>query len=115
MSEEKKRSKKVYSPDFKERAVKVAADLGNVAGASRQLGVGYSLLHGWINAADVARSRGDGLAYSLEEKARTARLERENAALREEVEILKKATAYFAAGHLLRSTPGSKHTARSIP
>ena len=58
---------------------------------SRQLGVGYSLLNGWITSAELARSKGQGLAMALEEKARLAALEKEVALLREENEILKKA------------------------
>ena len=46
---------------------------------------------------------------ALEEKARIAALEKEVANLREENEILKKATAYFARDRVPpKSTPGSK-------
>lgn len=104
-----KTKRRAYDPGFKERAVKMAAASRNIAETARQLGVGYSLLNGWINAAELARSKGQGLAMALEEKARLAALERENANLREENEILKKATAYFARDRVPpRSTPGSK-------
>jgi transposase-like protein len=53
---------------------------------------------------------GLGLAAALEDKAKTERLERQIKALEEENAILKKATAYFAQGHLGRSTPSSKNT-----
>ncbi len=94
---------------FKERAVAKAAESGNIAETARQLGVGYSLLNSWRNAAELARSKGQGLAMALEEKTRLAALEREVAQLREENEILKIATAYFARDRVPpRSTPGSK-------
>jgi transposase len=87
----------------------MAAESGNIAETARQLGVGYSLLNSWRNAAELARSKGQGLVMALEEKAKLAALERENAQLREENEILKKATAYFARDRVPpRSTPGSR-------
>ena len=87
----------------------MASESGNIAETARQLGVGYSLLNSWRNAAELARSKGQGLAMALEEKARLAALEKEVAQLREENEILKKATAYFARDRVPpRSTPGSK-------
>lgn len=105
----KKLGRKAYDAAFKERAVKMAVESGNVAETARQLGIGYSLLQSWRNAAELARAKGHGLAMALEEKQRLAALERENAALREENEILKKATAYFARDRVPpRSTPGSK-------
>src|SRR5574344_949664 len=102
-------SRRRYDSAFKERAVAMAAESGNIAETARQLGVGYSLLNSWRNAAELARSKGQGLAMALEEKARLAALEKEVALLREENEILKKATAYFARDRVPpRSTPGSK-------
>ncbi|MCB9497246.1 MAG: transposase [Fibrobacteria bacterium] len=108
--EDKARSgRRTYDSGLKERAVGMAAESNNVAEMARQLGVGYSLLNSWRNAAELARSKGQGLAMALEEKARLAALEKEVAQLREENEILKKATAYFARDRVPpRSTPGSK-------
>jgi len=113
MVETKKQGKRSFTPEFKEGAVKLARELGNVSAASRQLGVVNSLLRNWITSGESARMQGKGLAGVLEERDRVARLERENAILREEVEILKKATAYFSASHHPRNTPGSKPTVRS--
>ena len=109
MEDKAKGSRRRHDSAFKERAVAMAAESGNIAETSRQLGVGYSLLNSWRNAAELARSKGQGLVMALEEKAKLAALERENAQLREENEILKKATAYFARDRVPpRSTPGSK-------
>jgi transposase len=109
MEDKAKAGRRTYDPAFKERAVAMASESGNIAETARQLGVGYSLLNSWRNAAELARSQGHGLAMALEEKARLAALERENAQLREENEILKKATAYFARDRVPpRSTPGSR-------
>lgn len=106
MSEVKKRNK--YSADFKERAVLKAKELGNAAAAARELKIGYALLQGWMQAAELAAAKGQGLAMALEEKSRLRKLEAENAELKEELEILKKATAYFARERISRNTPGSK-------
>ena len=38
----------------------------------------------------------NGVDYSMDESEELRKLKRENAALQEEVEFLKKATAYFA-------------------
>jgi transposase len=109
MEDKVKAKRRAYDPGFKERAVQMAAESRNIAETARQLGVGYSLLNSWINASELARSKGQGLAMALEEKARMSALEKEVANLREENEILKKATAYFARDRVPpRSTPGSK-------
>ncbi len=106
MNEAKKKNR--YSPEYKEKAVARAKELGNVAQAARELKVGYALLQGWMQAAELAAAKGGGLAMALEEKARLRKLENENAELKEELEILKKATAYFARERLVRNTPGSR-------
>jgi transposase len=112
MNEHQIRTRKSYTSEFKEQAVRLALELGNIEAASRQLDVGASLLGGWVGLSKAARDRGMGLADSIDEKSRNSVLERENANLRMENEILKKATAYFAAGHLTQSTLGFKSTVR---
>ena len=113
MIDPNRKSRKSYTPQFKEQAVLLAQDLGNIEAASRQLDVGASLLGGWIGLSNAAKARGKGLAESLDETSRNAALEKENAYLRMEIDILKKATAYFAVGHLPHGTPGSRDIGRS--
>ena len=113
MIEPKKRARKSYTSHFKEQAVLLAQDLGNIEAASRQLDVGASLLGCWVGLSNAAKARGRGLAETLDETSRNAALEKENAYLRMENEILKKATAYFAVGHLPHGTPGSRDIGRS--
>jgi transposase len=51
----------------------------------------------WVRQADAGTGGGrDGL--SADERAELAQLRRENRRLREDVEILKRATAFFAKG-----------------
>ena len=50
----------------------------------------------WVRQAErAAESRGDG-GLTSDERAELARLRRENRRLREDVDILKRATAFFA-------------------
>lgn len=97
-----------YTPEFKEQAVKLALELKNIAAASRQLGVSTTCIRGWISTANTATANDQTLAEKIAEQSKIKTLEREISNLRMENEILKKATAYFAADHLNRSTPGSK-------
>lgn len=100
--------KRKHDAKFKERAVQLAKERGNVAAAARELNIGYSLLHSWINAASAALSKGKGLAQALEEKQEMERLRKRLAEAEEELEVIKKAAAYFAKERLKKSTPGSK-------
>ena len=105
MSVEKRRK---YDGKFKERAVELAKERKNVAQAARELGVSGTLLRTWITAAEHAEAKGKGLALALEEKQEMERLRKRLAEAEEELEIIKKATAYFAQERLKRNTPGSK-------
>jgi transposase len=105
MSNEKRRA---FDGKFKERAVALAKERKNVAQAARELEISGSLLRTWIAAAETAEARGKGLAGSLEEKQELERLRKLVAEQAEELEIIKKATAYFAQDRLKRNTPGSK-------
>ena len=105
MSNEKKRT---FDGKFKERAVALAKERKNVAQAARELEISSSLLRTWIFAAETAEARGKGLAGALEEKQELERLRKLVAEQAEELEVIKKATAYFARERLGRNTPGSK-------
>jgi transposase len=105
MSNEKRRT---FDGKFKERAVALAKERKNVAQAARELGISGSLLRFWIGAAETAEARGKGLAMAIEEKQELERLRKRLAEAEEELEIIKKATAYFAQERLKKNTPGSK-------
>ena len=85
-----------YSPEFKESAIKLALDSDqSVAQTARELGVSGSTLHTWMHnytkPVPGQASRTDDHLYE-----ELKRLKKENARLKEEREILKKAAAYFA-------------------
>jgi len=86
-----------YSSEFKQDAVKLAVESDqSVAQTARDLGVNANTLYTWItkyHPSETPSNKGAGEKHSYEE---LKRLRRENAQLKEERDILKKAAAYFA-------------------
>jgi transposase len=97
-----------YEDKFKERAVVLARDRGNVRQAARELGVSASILHDWINADNKAQAKlqGKSLSSVKLEKQEFERMRKRLYEVELELEIIKKATAYFARESLERNTPG---------
>jgi transposase len=87
---------KKYPAEFKERAVKLAVESDqSLAQTARDLGVNENTLHTWIGKYHrVERREQQVQDEHLYEELK--RLRKENARLKEEREILKKAAAYFA-------------------
>jgi transposase-like protein len=85
-----------FSREFKAEAVKLVKDRGvSVAQAARDLDIHENVLRKWVREfADDASPAGTGVLKA--ELAEIARLKKENAKLRMERDILKKAAAYFA-------------------
>jgi len=92
----KKRRK--YSRDYKIEAVRLAEESEDSAAAvARQLGIHHNLIYKWRDQLleDGAEAfPGKGKLRSSDEEVR--RLRRENARLREERDILKKALGFFS-------------------
>jgi transposase len=87
--------KGVYTKEFKEEAVKLVTEAGlSIPEAARRLSVGKSTIEYWVRKARKGdfSDRGKVTAEEME----LNRLRRENAELKMEREILKKAAAYFA-------------------
>lgn len=94
-----------FTPDFKERAVRLledrldAEDKPSVYAATREiapkLGIGVNTLVKWFNKHQINSGVKSGL--TTEAEAEIKRLKRENAELRRANEILKTASAFFAA------------------
>ena len=96
------RIRRSFTPEFKLEAVRLAA-LGErpASEVARELGIGPELLRQWTRQATARPSHrgtdvfpGHGKLTSQDEEIR--HLRRENAVLREERDILGKATAFFA-------------------
>jgi transposase len=68
---------------------------GAVSRVARQLGVGPESVRNWIKQAEIDKGQRPGL--TSEERRRLVELERENRELRRANEILKSASAFFAA------------------
>ena len=91
----KKTPKQEYTAEFKEQAVKHALAVGIVV-AAKELGLVEQTLRNWVKAADAGRVGSPGTKPVTPEQMELSRLRAENARLKMHVEILKKATAYFA-------------------
>ena len=89
--------RKTYTKEFKTQAVALARRPGmTFRQAAADLGINESMLRSWAKSAQLdgpEAFRGHGVRTEIE--ARLAALERENRILREERDILKKATEFF--------------------
>ncbi len=93
-------ARKVYSEEFRRAAVEqVVAQRHTVRSVSDRLGVGYDTLRKWVDAARYGGER-SLIPAGLPAEQRVRELEKENARLRMERDILKKAAAYFAKDQL---------------
>lgn len=83
-----------YPEEFRRDAVALvkSSPERTVAEIARKLGVNHETLRQWVKAADKQQAAGLGAAELEELK----RLRKENAELRVEKEILRKAAQYFA-------------------
>jgi len=88
-------SKKSYPPEVREKALKLITELGySVSEVARQLGCSVAAIHRWQAAAQPL-SPEVSLRMELGEDE-NKRLRKEVHRLKMEIDILKKATAYFA-------------------
>lgn len=88
-----------YSPEFREQAVELVRATGKtIAEVARELSINDTTLGNWVHADDAERGVPDKsrlLPLTAAERAELTRLRRENAKLKVEREILKKAAAFF--------------------
>ena len=92
-----------YSPELKERAVRMVNQLreetgektGTVKRVADQLDVGPESLRAWVRQAEI--DNGDRAGTTSGEAARIKELEQEVKELRRANAILKSASAFFAA------------------
>ena len=89
-----------YPPEFRERAVELARQRDKpVAQIAKDLGISETCLRRWMDRADVDDGVRPGL--SGDERRELAELRRRNRVLEMEIEILKRASAYFARENIL--------------
>ena len=92
-----------YSKAQKEQAVRLVRQIreetgerhGAVQRFARQLGFGVETVRKWVNQADV--DAGERAGTTTEDNAKVRRLEQEVRELRRANEILRSASAFFAA------------------
>lgn len=90
--------RKRYEKQFKLDAVKLTEQPGtSVASVARDLGIDANTLHHWKRQfIDHGTNAFPGNGRLMPQDEELRRLQRENALLREERDILKKAMGYFA-------------------
>jgi len=96
MAKKKPRPRRSFTPEFKAEIVELCArgdrSVGQVA---RDFDLTETAVREWVKQSDLdAGHRSGGL--TSDERAELAALRRENRRLREDVAILKRATAFFA-------------------
>src|SRR3954462_5524964 len=93
-----KRTRRRFTAEFKAQAVRRLLDGGEGLGeVATELGLSPGQLSGG-RKEPLAAGSAEALAARKAEQAELQRLKRENRRLEEEVEILRKAAAFFARG-----------------
>jgi transposase len=87
--------KQEYTAQFKEQAVGMVKSGKSVGEVARALGIVEQTLRNWVKLAAKGKLQA-GAKEITPEQMELSRLRAENARLKLENEILKKATAYFA-------------------
>ena len=97
-----------YPEELRERAIRMAVDLrrdpssrsGALRRVGEQLGINPETLRNWVTQVEVDEGHRPGVTSA--EARRVVELEREVRELRRANEILKRASAFFAAAELDR-------------
>jgi transposase len=90
-----KRPRRTFTPEYKAEVVTLYRTTDkSVAELAKELDLTESAVARWIKQAEVDAGNREGLTTS--ERDELAYLRRENRILREERDILKRATAFFA-------------------
>lgn len=94
------RPRRKFSAEFKaETARLVREGEKGVTAVAHDLDLSVSAVSRWVREAEVEAGRGPAEVLKRAEREELVELRRENAQLRMERDILKKATAFFAKGH----------------
>ena len=95
MAKKKPRPRRSYSPEFKAEIVEACRrgdrSIGQVA---RHFDLTETAVREWVKRADVDGGGREGMTTA--ERDELSQLRRENRRLREDVDILRRATAFFA-------------------
>ncbi len=94
-----------YTQEFRQEAVRQVKAGESIAAVGKMLGVPKATLGKWVRQSDTDGGAAQKATSVRPEQMELARLRAENARLRMECDIAKKAAAYFAQD-TLRGTPG---------
>ncbi|MFK0288602.1 transposase [Streptomyces sp. NPDC090499] len=95
MGKKKPRPRRSVTPEFKAAIVELSRrDDRSIGPVPKDFDPTETAVRDWLRQAEVDAGERDGLTSS--EREELAQLRRENRRLREDVEILKRATAFFA-------------------
>ena len=92
------RQRRSFDPGFKLEVVKMIKELGlSVQHVGESMSIGTSAIRRWVAQYAAEQSGQPGIGKPLTaEQQRIRQLEQENRQLRGDVDILKKASAFFA-------------------
>jgi transposase len=92
----KRRPRRAFTAEFKAEIVELCRRGDRTVGqVAQDFDLTETAVRAWVRQADLdAGNRSDGLTSA--EREELAHLRRENRRLREDVEVLKRATAFFA-------------------
>ena len=95
MGRKQPRRRRSFTPEFKAEIVeRCRAGDRTIGQVARDFDLTETAVRAWVPQAEPAAGARPGLAS--DERAELARLRRENRSLREDVDVLKRATAFFA-------------------
>ena len=90
------RARRAFTDEYKAGVVELCRTSGKpIAAVARDLGLTAAVVRRWVTPAEIDSGRRDGLSTSNRDEI--ARLREEVRVLREERDLLKRATVFFAA------------------
>ena len=93
--EQQRRARRAFTDEYKGEVVELCRASGkSIAAVARDLDLSETAVRRWVSQAEVDAGRRDGLTSA--EREELARLRKEVRVLREERDILKRATVFFA-------------------
>lgn len=90
-----RRRRRSFTPEYKAEVVSLClSGEKSIAQVARELEIARQVVQRWVTEWETSNGERDGLTTS--EREELERLRRENRILREERDILRRATAFFA-------------------
>ncbi|WP_186404387.1 transposase [[Actinomadura] parvosata] len=94
MGKKKPRPRRSFTPEFKAEIVELCRRGDrSIREVARDFDLTETAVRQWVRQAEIDEGQRDGLTSS--EREELAALRRENRRLREDVDVLKRATAFF--------------------